>query len=133
MVKRFLMAGMMVLASIFAPTTPAIAAIGDCGGEYLCWWDSVNFTGTRWQVTLGYILQQPGDCLILGTSLGNNKASSIYLNADLVSINSLTLYDLNGGGPSRGISSTNWSDSNMLSSPGIASFSNVMSSICANT
>lgn len=118
-----------VLAVVHAPV-PARASIGQCPSANICIWDSINYTTYLGGWTAGYILTLEGDCLTLPAS-ARGRASSIYVNAGLMS-RSLTLWGTNGA--NRGISgaSTPYQDANMLTSPGIASFSNVLSEICVN-
>lgn len=129
-VSRALLAfTLAVLASVVLPA-PARASIGQCPSAHICVWDSINYTTYLGGWTAGYILTLDGDCLTLPAS-ARGKASSIYVNAGLMS-RSLTLWGTNGA--NRGISgaSTPYQDANMLTSPGIASFSNVLSEICVN-
>lgn len=109
---------------------PAEASIGQCPSAHICIWDSINYSGYLGGWTAGYILTLPGDCLTLSTT-ARNRASSLYVNAGLMS-QSITLWGSNGA--NRGISgaSTPYQDANMLVSPGIASFSNVLREICIN-
>lgn len=119
-----------VLAAVTAPTPARAASIGQCPSANICIWDSINYTTYLGGWTAGYILTLPNDCLSLPSS-ARGRASSIYVNAGLMS-RSLTLWGTNGA--NRGISgaSTPYQDANMLTSPGIASFSNVLSEICVN-
>jgi hypothetical protein len=119
------------LVTAYSPE-PADAALSDCAEGNICLFDSINYGTLIYAITPGAILAQPTDCVVLPSS-ANNRASSIYVRAGLMS-RSMTLFDGAGGGASRGISgaSTPYQDANMLTSPGIASFSNVVTSICVN-
>ena len=111
-------------------TSPAQAAMSNCPGARLCIWDAINYSGNptgSW--TINTIAAQPGGCLQLSGS-NYRTASSIYWNGSFISFSSFTLWGINGA--NRGISTNGYADSNMLTSPGIASFSNSLQTICAN-
>lgn len=109
---------------------PAEAALSDCGNGNICLYDGINYAGAPfWQGSPGYILSLPNDCITF-TGANNNRASSIFVNYGFIS-QSLTLLD-GGAQGSRGISTSGYQDANMLTSPGIANFSNVLTVICVN-
>lgn len=124
-----LIAVFAILAAVtFGAQAPASAAASDCPSGRICLFDAVNYGTLIWSATPGAVLAAENDCISLPAS-ANNKASSVYVRAALVNT-VLTLWD-NGAQGNRGISTSNYMDANMLTSPGIASFSNVTTTVCA--
>lgn len=113
-----------------AGASPAQASAAQCNSANICLWDGVNYTGTIYQWSVGYIRTLEGDCLFLSGSQ-SNTASSLAVNGKL-STTRITFFDLAAGGETRAVGTgvTSFWDTDLRYSPGMANFSNRISSIC---
>lgn len=115
----------------FAVARPAHAAMSDCPAARLCTWTNANYTGVRWEWSIGTITTLPNQCLNV-TASANNNASSMWANAGIIG----TRVTLHEGANCTGLTfqiSTNQSDSNFSTGNPIFAFDNSMSSIGART
>lgn len=119
----------VVLGTTLALAGPASAASGDCPNGKFCTWNNENYSGTRWEWSVGTIRSLPNGCLNV-TASANNNADSLYNRAGLV--NTVLRIHNNSNCSDSGLSiTTGQLDARLDWSPGIVGFGNLMTSISA--